>query len=260
MTPSLFQALTSVGIQRENTWKNLCYVTQLRRCNRRVSWSVAARATCLGRANVFSLSRTIQTRWNQYWYSRPTTKTLQGRGYRYKQAYTQNSCNGKDIIDVKLTAFLTTSLRAGSTWDRALCCCSSCVSSSWNLLILTVTEGTVEKSKINWCLRHLEPEIPSAECNLVASFCRANFQSRNSNRYFIFFLVLVLTLELRLSEEWQGPLARVIASRLDITPSWVTERHWNDARFCLYFKRGCSGWAILPRRLVFFTPVHRAVI
>ena len=53
------------------------------------------------------------------------------------------------VIDVKLTAFLTTSLRAGSTWDRALCCCRSCVSSSWNLLILTVTEGTVEKCKIN---------------------------------------------------------------------------------------------------------------
>ena len=26
-----------------------------------------------------------------------------------------HSCNGKDIIDVKITAFLTTSLRAGST-------------------------------------------------------------------------------------------------------------------------------------------------
>ena len=43
---------------------------------------------------------------------------------------------------------------------------------------------------IFWCLRHIEPEMTLAECNLVASFCRANFQSRNSNRYFIFFSCL----------------------------------------------------------------------
>lgn len=228
-----------------------------------MSWSVAARATCLGRANVFSLLGTIQTRWNQYWYSRPTTKTLQGRGYRYKQAYTQHSCNGTEDISNR----------------REIDCISHHVLESWQymrqstVLLQELCQQFLESPHFNrnwrncrkmqnifWCLRHIEPEMTLAECNLVASFCRANFQSRNSNRYFIFFLVLVLTLELKFSEEWQGPLARLIASRLDITPLWVTERHWNDARFCLYFKRGCPGWAILPPRPVFFTPVHCAVM
>lgn len=96
-------------------------------------------------SHVFSLLRNVPTRWNLL-----RSLLLNEGGSVYKHSYTRahslivHSCYSMEIIDVRLTELLTTSLRAGSTWDRALCCCRSCVSNSWNLLILTITEGTVD--------------------------------------------------------------------------------------------------------------------
>ena len=148
----------------------------------RLSWSVAARATCLGIADVFSLTRTIQTRWDQYWHSstiratRRTTKTFWGRGYRYTSKHTlkerqehhrcQNDCISHHILES------WQHMRQSTVLLQELCqqfLESPHFNRNWR-------NWRTTQNKF-WCLRHIiiQPEMISAECSLVASFCQANF-------------------------------------------------------------------------------------